>query len=101
MASKARSKSTNKKPTARRAKAHDRRLLAKAERETEAKAPGPQVATISVKELQSVCLQLKDLTHEIVECWAARDTVLDGLESVLTALHTARLNLEGAAQVSP
>jgi hypothetical protein len=41
MTSKARSKSTNKKPTAAGAKAHDRKLLAKAERETAEAAPSP------------------------------------------------------------
>lgn len=108
MISKSRSRRTNKKPTAARAKAHDRKLLERAEREAAegtgvlppasrsrmAAATGIDVVALPVCEVRSVCAQLKELTHLAVDAWACRDEVADGLEGVLVKLHAARMNLE-------
>jgi hypothetical protein len=49
-------------------------------------------------ELDSITDQLKNLTHVVIEAWATRDDVADGLENVLVKLHAARRNLESAVQ---
>lgn len=95
----ARKRATNKKRAASKAKAHDRKLLKQAAAEAAEGAPLDAVAAIPVVEFQSICLQLKDLTHVVVDAWACRDGFADGLETVLVKLHAARLNLESAAEV--
>jgi hypothetical protein len=50
-------------------------------------------------EFESVCAQLKELTHTAVDAWATRDDCADGFETVLVKLHAARRNLESAVEV--
>ncbi len=51
---------------------------------------------ISRSEFDSICSQLKELTHVTVDAWATQDGYADGLEHVLVKLHAARRNLETA-----
>lgn len=101
MASKSRSRVTNKKPTPRRAKAHDRRLLAKAEAETN-EAPAPkwrtdiELVALPTIEYDSIAEQLKEAVHIAIDAWITRDEMADGLERILERIHCIRDNLEFA-----
>jgi hypothetical protein len=56
---------------------------------------------LSGAEFDSICDQLKELTHITVDAWATQDGFADGLETVLVKLHAARRNLETAVEVLP
>lgn len=59
----------------------------------------PTHYVLPAEEFQSICEQLKELTHVTVDAWATRDGYADGLEQVLVKLHAARRNLESAVEV--
>jgi len=54
---------------------------------------------LSKGEFDSICGQLKGLTHEVIEAWATRGEMADSLEQILVKLHAARRNLETAVEV--
>lgn len=63
-----------------------------------AQAPGNLL--LSRSEFESICDQLRELTHVTVDAWATRADYADGLENVLVKLHAARRNLETAVGVA-
>jgi hypothetical protein len=50
-------------------------------------------------EIESICAQLKELTHDIIDAWACRGEI-DSFDDVLVKLHAARLNLESEMQMA-
>lgn len=103
MANVHRKRSTNKKPTAARAKAHDRKLLAKAEAETGSKL-GPRVvhqgeAEYVVNGLAQVLENLLDLA-EIAEEHPYNEIVLESLLKVRQMRSTLQTELGNYARAA-
>ncbi|HKY37206.1 MAG TPA: hypothetical protein VJN18_14785 [Polyangiaceae bacterium] len=90
----ARKRATNKKRGSSRAKAHDRRLLAKAKAE-QAEGMTPANRTMLAGELREVASNLQMALGEIIEAHTEEDTTAFGL--ALKRVNSARVVLEGEA----
>jgi hypothetical protein len=55
--------------------------------------------SLSACEFESICKQLTQLTHDVIDAWACRGDEADGLERILVPLHAARRNLETAVEL--